>query len=86
MSKTLPLISGQNDLVALTGDGQRREQNGSCCGKDGICSHEVLGSEKSSLELKPREFNRMLSRKVDTSMGLAKLLCMLKIAGLCAEE
>lgn len=69
MSKTLPLISGQNDLVALTGDGQRREQNGSCCGKDGICSHEVLGSEKSSLELKPREFNRMLSRKVSFNLA-----------------
>eukprot|EP00250_Pteridium_aquilinum_P004064 c14305_g1_i1 orf=376-2040(-) len=71
-SKTLPLMSGQNDRVAQTGAGRWqlvREQNGGCCGKDGICSHEVLGNDDSLEDMNPREENRMLSRKVSFNLA-----------------
>lgn len=69
LSTTSPSISGQRGSVLLCGPEEQFscEQNGSCCGKAGICSHEVLGNEESTLESKVNE-NRMLSRKVSFNL------------------
>ena len=53
-SKHLPPVNIQNGSVIRSDHSQKQqmlEQNGSCCGKDGICSHEVLGREDSTSEL-----------------------------------
>lgn len=71
-TKNLTLVSGEKNLVAHTGGGQMQllqDQNGICCGKDGICSHEVLGREESSSGLNCLEENNRSSRKVSFTLA-----------------
>ena len=64
-SKHLPPVNIQNGSVIRSDHSQKQqmlEQNGSCCGKDGICSHEVLGREGSASELNLLEENKMSTK------------------------
>ena len=64
-SKHLPSVNIQNGPVVRSDHSQKQqmlEQNGSCCGKDGICSHEVLGREGSASELNLLEENKMSTK------------------------
>ncbi|KAI5076119.1 hypothetical protein GOP47_0008184 [Adiantum capillus-veneris] len=67
----MPSIAEREGAVVLTGpeDSLLHEQNGNCCGKDGICSHEVLEKEESSLKPYKVDENRILSRKVSFNLA-----------------
>ncbi|MCO5611207.1 hypothetical protein L7F22_065457 [Adiantum nelumboides] len=68
---TSPSIAEQKGPIPPPGpeDWSLHEQNGSCCGKDGICSHEVLEKEESSLKPNKLDGNRMLSKKVSFNLA-----------------
>lgn len=69
-SKPSQLASSQTDTVTLTGYSRKQrlpEQNGGCCGKEGICSHAVL--DRSSSDLNSQELNKLLSRKVSFNLA-----------------